>query len=1034
MIYLKRILLVLSIFAILLIGLMVALPIIFKDRIFTTAKEEINKAINADVDFADVNISLFQSFPHISVGLNDFSVVGREPFAGIPLAEAANATVTVDFWSLLANEGPLEIRSVALNAPKVQVVVLPDGQANYDIAVGEPTTEEEVSAETTSDLAIALQSYSITDGELSYEDQSLGLSMDVNQLNHNGQGNFTLSVFDLATSTQMKQVNLAFDGVDYLSDANIDLDAVLQIDLDQMLFTLKNNDLQVNALGLQADGTVQLMEEDILMDLTFGAPSNDFKDLWSLIPNAYTADYSAVDVKGSFRLDGLVKGTYAENSYPAFRVRTKIEDGAVQYPDLPLGISNIGADIDVNSPSTSLDGMQIKGQNIQLVVGGDPFKADFHVSTPISDPAVAARVDGKIDLAKWTQAFPVDGIEELTGLITADITIDTRLSTIEAERYDDVEMNGQAAIDNLVYNSADLPPVTIEHAQADFSPREVQVNKFSAQLGKSDISASGNIQNILAYISPEQTMRGSFTANSNYFLADEWLEEDEVETVSNTLTASTTETEIFDRFDFELDATVDKLVYDTYELTDASLAGRATPNLITVDQVNAQLGESDFRGYGQITNTFDYLFDNGVLGGKLNIASNVFDLNPFMEETTTTTTGTAGEEEPLSVIPIPANIDMQIDAVVEELRYTNMTLNDLRGKLTIADEAVVVEEGTAKALGGRMDFAGAYDTKDISAPAYRFKYDLKQMDFGQSFNTFNTFSSFAPIGKFIQGKFSSSLILDGTLGDDMMPRLEDVNAEGLLETLNGSLTGLQPLNAIGNALDISELKGSLDLDNLKTWFTIANGIFAVKPFDVELADLPMTIEGTHSLTQQMNYTINTVIPRSKLGSNMLGNTVNKGISALVSQANQLGLAVNDAENLNVQIALTGSMADPKVAFKLLGTNGERSVTETVQAEVTDLVEDQVEEVKEEVTNRVNEAKQEAEDQAQAALDSAKVVAAQQAEAAKQAALEEARRRAGGVIDSTKLGTEAQDAVDDIKDRIKDFNPFRRKKKDGGGDK
>ena len=126
------------------------------------------------------------------------------------------------------------------------------------------------------------------------------------------------------------------------------------------------------------------------------------------------------------------------------------------------------------------------------------------------------------------------------------------------------------------------------------------------------------------------------------------------------------------------------------------------------------------------------------------------------------------------------------------------------------------------------------------------------------------------------------------------------------------------------------------------------------------------------------------------------------------------------------------MTDPKVGFKLLGTSGEGGVVQSVETEVRNEVNERVDEVKTEVNTRVNEVTTQAQEQAQAVVDSAKIIAAQQAEAAKQRALEEARRQAGAIVDSTRIGTEAQETVDDIKDRIKDFNPFGRKKKNGGG--
>ena len=59
----KRILIALLVLIILLVGTAIAVPILFKDRIVQIAKEEINKNVRADVDFSDVDLSLFKGFP-----------------------------------------------------------------------------------------------------------------------------------------------------------------------------------------------------------------------------------------------------------------------------------------------------------------------------------------------------------------------------------------------------------------------------------------------------------------------------------------------------------------------------------------------------------------------------------------------------------------------------------------------------------------------------------------------------------------------------------------------------------------------------------------------------------------------------------------------------------------------------------------------------------------------------------------------------------------------------------------------------------
>ncbi|MEL6658092.1 MAG: AsmA-like C-terminal region-containing protein [Bacteroidota bacterium] len=1034
---LKRIFLVVVILFVLIIGALLAVPFVFKDELVEVVKEQINANINATTEFADVDVTVLRSFPHLTLALQEFSVTGKDEFADLRLVEAQEASVTVNIRSLMGGNQALEIREVALSQPKVHVVVREDGLANYDIALPAEETASEEESSAAGALQIALQDYSIEQGNIIYDDRAGDIYLEIQDLNHQGSGNLTLSEYDLDTETAIGAMTVEQGGVAFLKNARLALDAIFHINTEESLYQLRDNELRVNELLLNADGEVQMQEEDIRLDLSFNSPGSDFRSLWSLIPNAYTADYQDVDISGTFSLDGLVKGIYNESTYPAFRIKTSVKDGQVKYPDLPLGIKNIQADLDVNSPSSDLDQMLVKAENLALQVGNDPFNARFLVKTPISDPDVDASVDGVIDLAQWAQAFPVEGIQEMAGRIIADVNMKTRLSTLEREAYDQVQMAGEVQIEQLLYQGDGLPKVVIETASASFTPQRVEVADFTAQLGKSDIQASGQIDNILAYISPEKTMRGSFQAHTNYFLVDEWMPEEEETDDTYQPTTLGEEEAIFDRFDLALDATANRIVYDTYELTDAALKGQVKPNRIDIQNVRSNLGESDFSGSGTILHGFDYAFNDGVLGGDLQVNSGFFDLNPFMEEPEGGAASAEVGEEAYGVIPIPANIDMTMNAKVDRLRYTDMELKDIRGKMTIQDETVIIEDGSAKVLGGSMDFTGAYDTKDVTKPGYDFRFDLNQLNFKETFNTFNTFATFAPVGKLVDGQFSTSLLMSGELGSDMMPVLESVNAEGLFETLNGSLQGLQPLAAVGNALNISELKESVKLERLKTWFTIEDGTFEVEPFDVKLADLPMTISGRHGLTQNMSYTINTVIPRSKLGDGSLGTTINQGVSALVNQANQLGLNVNNAENLNVQIALTGNMADPKVGFKLLGADGESNLAEAATEEVKDLVADQVEEVKDQVTSEVDELKETVTDQTTALVDSAKDVARDQLQQAGQDLLNQAT---GGTTpkDSTATGTnlqnQTQEAIDKIKDDIKDFNPFRRKKKkeEGGG--
>lgn len=1026
----KRVLLVVLALVVLLLAAAVSIPFLFKDEILTFTKAEINKNVRAEVNFDQLNLSLLRSFPDLQMELTGLDVVGIDTFAGVPLIKADRIAFSLDLMSVLKGGGAVKVNEVQLDAPDINILVLSDGLANYDIAL--PTTEPAAPDTIETDysgLSFQLRSYGITDGRLVYDDQSSDTYAAVYGLNHQGDGNFTLDEFDLNTSTSIDSLTARQGGIGYLTDVKTTLEAVFLVNLPENKYTLKDNTLTLNALTLKADGFVQLLEDDAIgLDLRFAAPGSDFRELWSLIPNAYTAGYEQVKISGNFSLNGEVKGTYREEAYPSFKLAASVDNGNVKYPDLPLGISDISTQLAINSPGADLDQMVIDVSKLKLRVGSDPFEARIRLQTPLSDPDLDMSVKGIIDLAQWARAFPIPDVQALAGRIDADVDINTRMSTIDRGAYDQVKMSGQLAASGIKYQGTGLPAISISRAAATFTPQRVNLSELDMQLGRSDMRANGYINNLLAYFSPEKTMTGQLTLRSNLFEADEWLEE---ETPASTLPAApavvsakeaeaVAAAEIFDRFDFAIDAEVGEIRYDTYVLKDTRAQGRITPNRMELNDMSTLIGDSDLRGSGLLLNAFKYTFADGVLGGEFDVKSNFLNLNQFMEESPATATGASTtattSTTAMEPIPVPANISMTINAQANKVQYTNLELTDFSGRLLVKDQQVLIEDGTTKVLGGAVDFAGAYDTQDEANPYFNFRYDLRSMDFQKAFNAFNTFQALMPAGKFIQGNFSTSLVMEGLLGQDMMPKLATLNADGFLETLNSTLNGFKPLAAIGNSLDIDELKESVQLNNLKSWFSVRNGAIEVKPFDLNIKNIGMNISGTHGLNQQMAYAIKTRVPRSALGNSAAGQAVNQGVNQLLSQAANLGVNVSQSEYLNVLINVTGSLTDPKVGFKLLGGDGETSVAQTAQNALRDEVNQQTDQVRQQLQQQVTDTRDRLENQANQALDSAKVIANQRAAELQRQAEQAARDRLGGVVDSATL-KQGQQTVDQIKDNL-----------------
>lgn len=963
----KKLFLILGVLIVLLIGTLIAIPYFFKDKILVAVKKAANENVNAIVDFKDVNLSLFRDFPNLYVGLEDLSVIGIGDFENVPLTTMESFDISLNLMSVIKQD-QIKVNGIQLTKPLINIFVTKDGKANYDIAKATETSESDTNEPTTTETTnfkLDLESYAIHEGKIIYEDLAGDIYVNLQNVNHSGSGDFSSTVFNLDTETKVEQLTAKSVGIAYLNRAEVELDAIFGIDTENEKYTLKDNDLRINALQLLADGFVQMKGDDIYTELDFKAPQADLKAIMSLIPNAYIEDYSDVKASGDVGFAGNVKGTYNERSLPSFKLDMFVKNGDVKYPDLPLGISNINSTIKINSPGgADLDRMIVDIPNFKMNVENDPFEARLYLKTPISDPDVDAAVKGHLDLSKLAQAFPMEAVESLNGILDADVTMRAKMSDLEQERYEDVDMAGNMVLQNMLYQGANQPPVNIKNLAVDFSPKFVALNNFDGTVGKSDIVAKGRIDNILAYIKPNTTMKGTFSVKSNFIDANEMMkfaetpEEENVNQAPGNATAapeeaSETEEKVFDAFDMNMDIAVDRLEYETYTLTGNYAKGHFLPAKFTLEDFKTVINDkNDLKASGVVENVFPYLFENEELKGNIQVSSKYFNLNDFMTptegEATAQPTNTESTED-IEPFVIPENIKMTITAKMEEVIYDNLDLKNVRGALQVADQAVKLDGVKANTLGGEIGMTGGYDSKNPEKPGFDLDYAMSNINFKEAFEKFNTVKLLAPIAQFMDGTFSTNMKMNGFLGKDMMPDMNTLNIDGLLKTFNAVVKSFKPLQEIGNKLNVDYFN-NMRIEDSKNYFTVQNGTVEVKPFDTKVKDIPLNIRGSHSLTNEMNYQIQTAIPVEKLGSDVSG-FLNKGMEGLSKEASKLGIDVGKIKNLKLAINITGSAQKPKIQIKPLG--GEGSSTKEI---IKNVIDDTKEKVKEEVTKKIDEEK------------------------------------------------------------------------------
>lgn len=556
--------------------LILILPFAFKGKISAVVKEEVNKQLNAKVDFGDLGLSLITSFPNFSLSIDDISVANIGVFEGDTLFSAKSLSATVDLMSMIQGD-QYKIRSVLIENPRIHAIVLADGKANWDIAKPDTAPAATTSEEPTK-FKMNLKKLKLKNAHIIYDDAPLGMYSALENFNYTMSGDFTQDNFDLENEATIERLTVKYGGIAYLNKVKTEIKASLEADMPNFKFTFRQNEISLNELSIGVDGFFAMPKEDMDMDIKLKANKTEFKNILSLVPSVYTKDFASVKTAGKFSLDAFVKGTYSsapspseraggEAKMPAFGANIKIDDAMFQYPSLPKAVNDIAIDVRVKNADGVPDHTITDIKKFHMEIADNPIDIAMHIETPVSDPNINGTIMGKLNLATIKDIVPMEG-SELSGIVTADMKLDGRMSSIEKEQYDDFEAEGQIIVMDMNYKSPDLPQgMTIKSMTMNFSPQYVELRGFDSKIGKSDLQANGMIENVMQYVFKDSLLKGTFSMRSSLMDLNEFMSEEETSTAAAD-TAPLSIIEVPANIDFILNSSISKLIYDNIEIKD----------------------------------------------------------------------------------------------------------------------------------------------------------------------------------------------------------------------------------------------------------------------------------------------------------------------------------------------------------------------------------------------------------------------------------------------------------------------------------
>ena len=939
----KKILKIAGITLIVLIALAFIIPVVFKKQIQELVKKEINKGLNAKVDFSDVKLSLFRHFPKAGIVVEDLTIVGLNEFAGDTLIAAKKIDASAGLFSVFKRKD-IKVSELTIESARIHALVTEDGKMNWDIvkASGDGSdTDTSASA-----FKMKLKKYEINNGYLLYRDEKSNTFIEADGLNHTGSGDLTADIFTLSTVTSAASASLTQDGIPYLVNTKTDIETDIKIDNKTNTYTFKSEDIVLNNLKLAAEGFVQMLNDSTFkMDFTFKSPSNDFKNILSMVPAVYTKAFSTIKTSGKAIFNGFVKGTYTPQQMPAYDVNLEVTDGSFQYPDLPKPVKNIQLSLKASNPDGQPDNAIVDISKGHLEMDNEPFDFRFIYKNPETTQLIDAAAKGKIDLSQLSKFIKLEDGTKLSGLVWADAFVNGPLKALQ-QKAGSFTAGGFFDIKNLFYSDNSFPqPIkngnikaTLENTGGIADNTIINISTGHIEVGNDPVDFSLQLRNPVTSVDFSGHAKGRFTLDH----LKQFTKLEPGTSISGILNAD---------LDFAGNKTaIDQKQYDKILLNGttglANLKYKSTeyPSGINIagtqllfNQKNVTLSNlsgnylgTNFTATGVLNNLVGYAMQEAPLTGNLNVNADKMNLNDWMGTSDSTTT-TSTSSEPFLV---PADINLTIKATAGKVKYDKVDYNNVNGTLVMNDEKIILQNIKTEVLDGNAVVNGSYSTKlNKKEPDIGLSYDIKDMDVQKAFLSYNTIQALMPIGKFLAGKLSSELSLTGNLNGNMMPDLKSLSGKGNLLLLKGVLQKFAPLEKLAAVLHIDRLK-SISVKDIKNYIEFANGRVLVKPFTIKIEGIEMVIGGFHAFDQSIDYNIQMKLPRS-----MMGTEGNNLINNLVAQAISKGVPIKPSETINLNIKMTGSISNPSIGINLKEVAGdaikelENQVKDFIQAKL-----------------------------------------------------------------------------------------------------
>lgn len=463
-------------------------------KIYEMVLTELNENQVGYTEVGYIDVSPFENFPYISIGLHQIDFYGDKEKSEAPIYHIDDAYVGFDVWSIL--KGEYTIKKLRLTDGYIRLVIDEDGVFNFTAAKAS-TSEEEQPA---SDEKLYLDLKSIKLENIRLEETNLQSHKYID---------LYMRDVNAAFSTIQDAVWIDFEGdlelADYTAgettffkDKPFALDAEVRYDGITQMVTIMPSTLTLQYGNLNLEGSIDIAN-DVTLDLEVTGQKENFDVFISFAPNEVAEVLNQFRNEGDIFFKGRIFGP-SINADPGVDIEMGCANTFFFHKDESKAVRDVAFNGRFHTGAkNNLETAELILSNLYGIPETGEFSGTIRV-VDFTNPRVSVDFHADVLLENFQSFYDPDWLEDAGGQVRVDITINEFVDQDSVIHVASQLEDG--TLSRIEFRDAWMKLTDYHHPLRDMAGRLVLdgdrllLEKLACKVGESDLLMTASLGNL----------------------------------------------------------------------------------------------------------------------------------------------------------------------------------------------------------------------------------------------------------------------------------------------------------------------------------------------------------------------------------------------------------------------------------------------------------------------------------------------------------------------------------------------------------